>query len=315
MIRNRRKTEERFRAAAVAALCLLLLAGCAGISRQEANFLGSELVRKDVDFDELHVYALRAKAAYGEEAAIRANYPRTVRVAQPGGNEVQYFLERDEAAKTQHITIRGTANKKNLHEDTDFHVRDDRSIGIPVHEGFDLDAQVIYGDVSPHLKKGYRTYITGHSLGGAVAAILGVYLMEDRHDVEKVTTFGQPRFTTAKGVDKLGALPLTRVVDENDIIPMLPPSTKLDKAHGPYEHVGPEIILLEGPRYVYLPSHDANRLSYGEFWRSMGIADLKDHKMDLYIARIAAKRAGAQQVTYNEREKYVAKKPVTSSAN
>lgn len=293
----------------------LVLSGCAGISKQELNSLGSTLVPKDVDFDELHAYALRAKAAYGTEAAIRASYPKTVRVAQPGNSEVLYFLERDDAARTQRIAVRGTANRKNLSEDTDFRVRDDRQIAIPVHEGFDKDAQAIHGDVGPYLKKGYRTYVTGHSLGGAVAAILAIYLIEDKQGVERVITFGQPRFTTAKGVDKLQSLPLTRVVDENDVIPLLPPATTLDKAHGPYEHVGPEIILLEGPRYVYLPGHDANRIAIGEFWRSAGVADLKDHKIDKYIARIAAKRAGAQQVAYNEREKYVAKKPSGSPAN
>jgi triacylglycerol lipase len=161
--------------------------------------------------------------------------------------------------------------------------------------------------VKPYLKPGYKTYVTGHSLGGAVAAILTIYMIEDGVEVVRVVTFGQPRFTTADGVKRLSFLPLARVVDENDIVPMVPPATATDPRFGPYEHVGPEVILLEGRDIVYLPSHDANRISLGEFWRSVSFADLKDHEMKKYLKRIADKTKGTTEVPYNEREKFVSK--------
>ena len=92
---------------------------------------------------------------------------------------------------------------------------------IPVHAGFNSDARAIYSDVKPYLRPGYKTYVTGHSLGGAVAAVLAIYLIEDGVQVERVVTFGQPRFTTTGGVKRLGFLPLTRIVDANDIVPMV----------------------------------------------------------------------------------------------
>jgi triacylglycerol lipase len=297
------KAGHSWKALVAAILCLGLLAGCDNISKQELQNLGSSLTRKDIDFANLETYAYRAKAAYTAEAAIRSAYPKTIRVASPGGSGVQYFIERDDAARRLYVTVRGTADKKNVSEDFDISVRTDRKTDIPVHAGFDKDARAVYADAKPYLKPGYRIAITGHSLGGAVAALVGIYAIEDGFTVERVVTFGQPRFTTAAGVSRLGFLPLTRVVDENDIIPMLPPAV----GAAPYEHVGPEIILLEGPRYVYLPSHDANRLAIGEFWRSVGIADLRDHKIDKYVARIADKRGSAVEVSYNSREKYVAK--------
>jgi hypothetical protein len=73
------------------------------------------------------------------------------------------------------------------------------------------------------------------------------------------------------------------------------------------EHVGPEVILLEGRDIVYLPSHDANRISLGEFWRSMSFADLKDHEMKKYLKRIADKTKGTTEVPYNERQKFMSK--------
>jgi len=222
---------------------------------------------------------------------------------------VRYFLERNDKTHTQFITVRGTANNQNFSEDLNIAVRDDRSVGIPVHAGFDLAARSIYDDVGPYLKSGYKTYVTGHSLGGAVAVILALYLIEDGIEVERVVTFGQPRFTTADGVRRLSSLPLTRVVDENDVVPMVPPATATDPRFGPYEHVGPEVILLEGRNFVYLSSHDATRIALGEFWRSVSFANLKDHEMNKYLTRIASKTKGSTEVPYNDREILVAKQP------
>ena len=288
-------------------LVFALLAGCASLPDRELEAIGTELVADKVEFAAVEPYALRSKLAYQAEPAIRSAFPRTVRVATPANSNVQYFLEQDDAAKTQTITVRGTANKINLDQDLEIKIRDDRSIGNPVHAGFDADARAVFDDVKPFLKPGYTITVTGHSLGGAVAALLGIYLIEEKYKVAKVITFGQPRFTTAAGVSKLGFLPLTRYVDENDIIPLVPPSGISDPVYGPYEHVGPEIILLDGPYYVYLPKHDANRISIGDLGRNVNVANLQDHKMDKYIARTQSKATKSVQVPYGEREKYSTK--------
>lgn len=293
---------------AIMAVCLMTLTACVGVSRQELQALGSGVAQTKVDFVELTAYASRSKAAYATEAVIRGRYPATVRVSAPGKTDAQYFVERDDKAKVQYIAIRGTANKKNLIEDVEMKVREDLSLAIPVHAGFDATTRVLYADMKPYLKKDYTTYITGHSLGGAIAVLLAIHMTEDGYKVDKVITFGQPKFTTTDGVQKLGFLNLTRVVDENDIIPMLPPTTIVNRLYGIYEHAGPEVILLEGPHYVYLPTHDADRISIGEFGRSLNIADLKDHHMDNYLSRLSAKTSGAVAVSYDDREKYVAPK-------
>ena len=293
---------------AMIAACLLALTACVGVSSKELQALGSTVTPTTINFTELTGYAERAKAAYATDAAIRSKYPATVRISSPGDTDDQYFLERDDKARVQYIAIRGTANRRNFLEDFEVRIREDLKIAIPVHAGFDATARVLYDDMKPYLKPGYRTFITGHSLGGAIAALLAIYLVEDGYDVAKVVTFGQPKFTTTAGVGRLGFLSITRVVDENDMVPMLPPTSLRNRVHGIYEHVGPEIILLEGERYVFLPSHDADRISVGELWRSLNIADLKDHKMDNYLKRLSAKTKGAVEVSYNAREEYVAPK-------
>ena len=289
---------------AMIAACLSLLTACVGISAAELNSIGSKLTREDIDFAELEAYAERSGAAYRAKQVIKAKYPKTIRISSPGDTGVRYFLEQDDAAKTQIITVRGTADQKNFAEDLNITVRTDRQADIPVHAGFDLAARAIYSDATPYLKRDYKIYVTGHSLGGAVAALVTIYAIEDGFRVERVITFGQPKFTTAAGVRRL-RFPLIRVVDENDLVPMLPPATAIDPQFGPYEHVGPEVILLQEKRYVYLPAHDANRITIGEFWRSIGIADLPDHKINRYINRIVDKIKGAAEVTYNQREKYI----------
>ncbi|RLP25935.1 lipase family protein [Mesorhizobium sp. YM1C-6-2] len=298
---------------AIVLVCLMALTACVGVSKRELQALGSTITPTKIDFVELTAYAGRAKAAYAEEAVIRGQYPATVRVSAPGKTDAQYFIERDDRAKVQYIAIRGTANRKNLIEDVEMRIREDLALAIPVHAGFDATARVLYADMKPYLKPGYRTYITGHSLGGALAALLAIHMVEDGYKVDRVITFGQPKFTTTDGVGRLGFLSLTRVVDENDIVPMLPPTTIVNRVYGVYEHAGPEIILLEGPHYVFLPTHDADRISIGEFGRSLNFANLKDHHMDNYLNRLSLKAKGAVEVSYDERENYVAAKKKVAS--
>jgi hypothetical protein len=295
------------------ALALCLLTACIGVSNKEIQALGSTVTTEKVDFVELTSYAVRAKAAYASETAIRSQYPATVRVSSPDKTDAQYFLEQDDKAKVQYIAIRGTANRKNLLEDVEMRIRLDLALAIPVHFGFDQTTRALYADMKPYLKPGYKTYVTGHSLGGAIAALLAIYLVEDKYDVVKVVTFGQPKFTTTHGVQQLGFLNLVRVVDENDIIPMLPPTSIINRTHGVYEHAGPEVIVLEGQEYVYLPTHDADRISIGELGRSLNLASLADHHMDNYVRRISEKSGGGVPVSYNARENFIPSRRVAGT--
>lgn len=298
-----------FRAAASAvalAVCCLGVSACSSISNRELQALGSEITPVSVNFAELAVEARRAKAAYLTEAGIRAAYPNTVHVASPGGKGVQYFIERDDKARTQIITVRGTDDKLNLKEDFNLRVREDRTIKIPVHSGFDSDARAIYADATPFLKKNYTTYMVGHSLGGAVVSLMSLYAIEDGYQVKKITTFGEPRFTTTEGAAQISFLPLLRVVDEYDAIPLLPANATGSGKFGDYEQVGPEVILLEGPYYAYLTAPVAGEISVGEFWRNLSLVNLQDHKMGAYEARIASKLKASQEVPYDARKRYAA---------
>ncbi len=295
---------------AIVAAGLCLLAVGRSLSRRHVA-LPPVLVSAQPHFGELGAMAARANAAYESADAIRQRYPRTILVNSPSAMDVQYFVEQDNEANTQHVTIRGTANWKNLFEDIDFSVHEDPDLTLPVSAGFDLVARQILANVTARLNTQHRTYVTGHSLGGAVATLLAFYLIEEGYNVVHVVTFGQPRFTTVDGVRSghLSALigVLTRVVDENDVVPMLPPGSERTGHYGPFEHVGREIILLDGVYYVDLPDHAADRLSVGESWREWASARLGDHHMAKYLARLSTKSAGAVPVPYEDREKFLTK--------
>ncbi|XOF33383.1 MAG: lipase family protein [Candidatus Electrothrix sp. YB6] len=259
-----------------------------------------------VDFKQVLWFAERAHAAYKTEADIRKLLPKTVRVIPDvADTEVSYFLEQDDTTKQQLIAVRGTANLENAREDAEYVPSKNKHLGIYVHQGFDSDAVKIYNDVLPYLKKDYQTAVTGHSLGGAVAALLMMYLHEDGFPLVRSINFGQPKVTNSTGVKEYAFLPLTRVVDENDVVPQLPPVTLLDSLHGIYEHLGDEVVLLKDEFYAYLARHQAQEKSVASFWKNLGQEDIPDHFMASYLKNIQNKISHAVQVPYSERGKYL----------
>jgi len=62
--------------------------------------------------------------------------------------------------------------------------------------------------------------LTGHSLGGAVALIVGALLMRDEIKPRQVVTFGAPRCGRLKILDEV---PVTQYRHGKDIVPLVPP--------------------------------------------------------------------------------------------
>ncbi len=275
---------------------LFLLVGCGTIPQNLRQSLVT-VVPHDVDFEELDYYAERSKAAYKTPTEIRKQFPNTTRVKTVQPVDVQYFLETDAQRKTQTISIRGTSNKANKLEDIDIEKVPDPVLGINLHKGFREDALALQADVTPYLKKDYTIRVTGHSLGGAVAAIKAHLLFADGYKVTRLVTFGGPKLTDAQGREAIeDGIDVTRVVNEADIVPTVPPT---GLSAGGYQHFGPEVILRPGRQYVWLPGHDANRLSIGDLWRNLDFLTVDAHSMDEYLPNIEEKVAkGAVQVPY-----------------
>jgi hypothetical protein len=134
-------------------------------------------------------------------------------------------------------------------------------------------------------------------LGGAIAVILMMFLKEDGYRIEKCITFGQPKITDRKGAEMCHDLPLLRVINHEDIVPLMPPRTVWTQLQGGYHHFGSEIILQHSKGYTYTLPDDLRSYPIGNFWsrllRAITQKDLKnstesivDHDLKLYITNI-----------------------------
>ena len=107
------------------------------------------------------------------------------------------------------------------------------SRGGRVHEGFARGLQHVFDEVEAELTGlSLPTFVTGHSLGGALAT-----LAASRHAFAAAYTFGAPRVGDGDFWSTLRC-PLHRVVNGRDLVPTLPPR-RLGYVHGgSLQHIG-----------------------------------------------------------------------------
>jgi hypothetical protein len=138
------------------------------------------------------------------------------------------------------IVIRGTANEANVLSDIDVRLVSDARTGIRLHKGFKDAAATIMQiiDTSTTTSKTIvqgltltypleqTVHVTGHSLGGAVAQIIVMWLHKRGKNVQ-VYSYGSPKVSD----QVLDSQPTHwRVVRRSDPIPFSPP--------WPYRHTG-----------------------------------------------------------------------------
>jgi len=70
------------------------------------------------------------------------------------------------------VILRGTANMTNVMEDLEFVSRDEHELGINIHKGFDKALRDCMPQIQEWLGRSRPVWVTGHSLGGSMAALL-----------------------------------------------------------------------------------------------------------------------------------------------
>jgi len=140
-------------------------------------------------------------------------------------DEVAFEVKQDNGISI--IVIRGTANEGNVLSDIDVRLVDDTRTGIKLHKGF-RDAAVTIMQIIDNTKTLEHTvHVTGHSLGGAVAQIIGMWLHKRGKNVQ-IYSYGSPKVSDQ--VLSGGQPSHWRVVRRSDPIPFTPP--------WPYRHTG-----------------------------------------------------------------------------
>ena len=140
-----------------------------------------------------------------------------------GDNEFAYNVVQDRGVTI--ISIRGTDNSKNVLTDLDARPFRDRKLGVQIHRGFRDAAEKLRDDILENVALEETIILTGHSLGGAIAQILGLWFEDDAYEVQ-IYTFGSPSVL----IEQMWEDGHFRVYLENDPVPFLPPF--------PYVHWG-----------------------------------------------------------------------------
>jgi len=212
-------------------------------------------------------------------------------------SQVSYFLSQYNGVQT--IAIRGTANLENALLDLNVSLQTDNDLNIMLHQGFASAAKAVYEDVKPYLDKQQPIQTTGHSLGGAIAVILAMYLEKDNYPLSQVITFGQPKVTNVTGAKQFSDLSLIRVVTLNDIVPLVPPISPLQiKDLDIYWHMGEEVILMENNEYAQT-NGVKSMLRATKFVSAIpSEKNLFAHKMTTYLALIKEQVKSPNEVPY-----------------
>ena len=100
------------------------------------------------------------------------------------------------------------------------------------HEGFYIEYMKLHDKIKKKIddlqeRKDRPLYICGHSLGGAMATVCASHMPE----ADELYTYGSPRALSRKRCKAL-QVPHKRHVNNNDIVPKVPPALLMFKHHG-----------------------------------------------------------------------------------
>jgi len=147
----------------------------------------------------------------------------------------QAYLAHRESDRMAVLAFRGTEKDfSDIRTDLDAYLYDAR--GARIHHGFWLAYQQVRQPVGAAVAglACDRLFVTGHSLGGALAMVATRDLDSDR--LAACYTFGAPRV----GGEEFGfeiKAPVYRVVNASDVVPGLPPTWTVDILRGVFEVV------------------------------------------------------------------------------
>jgi len=159
-------------------------------------------------------------------------------------DEVAFEVKQDNGISI--IIIRGTANDANVLSDVDVRLVSDTRTGIRLHKGFRDVAVNILQIIDTTKTLEHTVHVTGHSLGGAVAQIIGMWLHTRGKNVQ-IFSYGSPKVSN----QVLDSQPTHwRVSNPIDPIPFTP--------MWPYSHTG---LFIDSQNLDWGPDNDNGLIS------------------------------------------------------
>ena len=182
-----------------------------------------------------------------------AEYCKTI--YDSGGDqkdEVAFDVKQDNGITI--IIIRGTANQSNMLSDIDVRLVKDDDLGIYLHKGFKDASTVVMQAIDNTYENGLKKYtvehtvhVTGHSLGGAISQIIGMWLHKRGHNVQ-IFSYGSPKVSSE--ILSGGQPTHWRVVRLSDPIPFSP--------MWPFRHTG---LFIDSQTLDWGPDNDNGLIS------------------------------------------------------
>ena len=203
-------------------------------------------------------------------------------------DDTQAFLATRTKDKIAILAFRGTEANKWKDVQTDIKIWTKKSSdGTKVHSGFATAYSVVESavrDAVSHHCGGYALYITGHSLGGALAVIAAKELEEKANTtIAACYTFGSPRVGNEELGEKIKA-PVYRVVNAADGVPRVPLMSIGSYIHfGDLRYLTACSVNMNDLKLLENPSLPKRVVRLWRRWLAHGpIISGKDHGIDHY---------------------------------
>jgi triacylglycerol lipase len=266
----------------ISALSIITMMGCAPAQKKfcEPDY--------SIDFNKGLQYAELAELAYASDSTIiRSCATDSCFYFKGPVTGARAFLRINDSTKIQWLAFRGTADIADVKLDAEYTQTEDSILHMHLHRGFATATRDLYPEIFSHLRPGYQTRIAGHSLGGAIAVITGLYLRHAGFAVE-VYTFGQPKVTNIAGAARADSLMLIRFLNGRDLVTLVPPLSYKPGKLGSYAHFGKEVALMDGKNYECLQEHFQKRYDPEAYWNQLQKQALQDHGLANYLAKLRA---------------------------
>jgi len=231
---------------------ILLVSGCAKSVADKNSDLGSgDKSNLPVSLDLLIEHAEYCKEIYDSGGDSK--------------DEVAFEVKQDGGITI--IVIRGTANITNIQSDIDVRLVEDTRLSILLHKGFRDASLGVMEIIDRDHTVEHTVHVTGHSLGGAIAQIIGMWLHRRSHNVQ-VFSYGSPKVSNE--VLSGGQPTHWRVVRLSDPIPFTP--------MWPYAHTG---LFINSQTLDWGPDNDNGLISE---------TDGLDHAIAKYVTTLKEQR-------------------------
>jgi triacylglycerol lipase len=259
--------------------------------------------------DNAFAMAQASGLAYAVEAEIRVGLPAAIGAAPldlkifaiPSHNTSVFMALFDESIV---VSFRGTIDAENWLTNIQVALVPFRGGGL-IHFGFREALDTVFPQMSDVLQawsgKGRTLWITGHSLGGALALLLGAYLRFPADPTKTLPrpiaglyTFGQPRVGThdfCDACDTNFGNYYFRYVNNRDIVTRVPPRVLSYWHIDSVEYITSEGVINDDPAWwqIFLDAVAAGFKAVETLKVATPIvAIVKDHAINNYIRLIGA---------------------------